>query len=238
MAHDIMPEAASPRPEPADPAIFDGTEGDPADGTLDGEVGARIRAIRKDLALSLQQVADRAAVSVGTLSQLERGLSQPSLRTLHKICAALGVPLAWLFQTASTDPATLDSPHVVRAGRGARQHCPAEGYDKFLLSPQNLDGLQLIRIRLAPQAQSGPGAYTHPGLDAGFVLTGSLHLEIGGQLNVLTAGDSFAFSSAIPHRFENRGATTAEIIWVTTQSAASTAAALDPAGGEEGQAPA
>ncbi|HEY0276362.1 MAG TPA: cupin domain-containing protein, partial [Paenirhodobacter sp.] len=181
--------------------------------------GNRIRAIRRDLALSLQQVSERAGVSVGTLSQLERGLSQPSLRTLQRICNAFGVPLAWLFQTAGDPQGEEINSYVVRANRGARLYCPAEGYDKFLLSPQSLDGLQMILVRLAPHAQSGSEAYTHPGLDGGFVLNGSLHLEIGEQLNVLTAGDSFAFPSTTPHRFENRGATTAEIIWVTTQSA-------------------
>lgn len=183
------------------------------------EIGTRIREIRKRLALSLQEVAERAGVAIGTLSQLERGLSQPSLRTLQKICNALGVPLAWLFG-ATPDDSGQDGPFVIRAGRGARLHCPAEGYDKFLLSPRHLDGLQMILVRLAPGAQSGPGAYTHSGLDGGQVLKGSLHLEIDGGLHVLAAGDSFAFESSRPHRFENRGASVAEILWVTTQTAA------------------
>lgn len=186
----------------------------------DGHVGTRIRTIRKDLSLSLQQVAERAGVSVGTMSQLERGLSQPSLRTLHKICNALGVPLSWLFKTAAGEPRVENNPYVVRAGDAARLQCPAEGYDKFLLTPRAFDGLQMILIRLAPRAQSGIGTYTHSGRESGYVLKGSLHLQIGPQLNLLTAGDSFAFESTIPHRFENLGATTAEIVWVTTQSAA------------------
>ena len=67
------------------------------------DIGSRLRQIRKNLSLSLQVVAERADVSVGTLSQLERGLSQPSLRTLQNVCTALGIPFAWLFQTSDAE---------------------------------------------------------------------------------------------------------------------------------------
>ena len=188
--------------------------------TNEGEIGARIREIRKNLSMSLQTVSDRADVSVGTLSQVERGLSFPSLRTLQKICTALGVPLSWLFHPASEEEEERDQ-IVVRAGHGAQLHVPTGGYDKVLLSPPDFDGLQIMRIRLEPHAGTGSEAYTHPGLDAGYVLAGSLHLEVEGKLYVLATGDSFAFDSQRPHRFENRGAVAAEIIWVTTQSASS-----------------
>ena len=184
----------------------------PRDRPPPDEVGRRLRALRRRHALSLRQLSERAGVALGGLSQIERGLTQPTIATLERTATALGVPLSAFFEGEAAEGAV-----VVRRGRGARLAVAASGIDKTLLTPPSVAPLQLMLVRLEPGASSGPESYVHAGLDAGTVLSGSLNLEVDGRVHVLGAGDGFGFSSDHPHRFENRGAATAEILWINTR---------------------
>ncbi|WP_204323984.1 helix-turn-helix domain-containing protein, partial [Stenotrophomonas maltophilia] len=69
------------------------------------EVGARIRALRQAKGLSLDTVAGKAGLSIGFLSQIERGLSSPSLKALASLADALGLPIAGLFEARAPSDA-------------------------------------------------------------------------------------------------------------------------------------
>ena len=184
-----------------------------AEGAAQDTVGGRLRELRRQHSLSLKGLAERSDVAIGSLSQIERGLTQPSIRTLQKVAAAVGVPLSWFFEPRDAE----EDGVVVRAGSGALLATKPNGIVKTLLTPHDLDALQLMLVRIDPGASSGAGVYTHAGLDAGTVLGGSLNLEVDGRVYVLGPGDSFGFDSGRPHRFENRGAVPAEIVWINTQ---------------------
>ncbi|HTF78721.1 MAG TPA: helix-turn-helix transcriptional regulator, partial [Bradyrhizobium sp.] len=64
---------------------------------MDVAVGQRIRDLRRTRAMSLEAVAARTDLSIGFLSQIERGLSSPSLRVLATLADVLGVGIAGLF---------------------------------------------------------------------------------------------------------------------------------------------
>lgn len=178
-------------------------------------IGARLRQIRKGLNLSLADLSERSGVSIGALSQLERGLSQPSLRTVERISNAVGVPMYWLFEPPSDADEGDDV--VVRKGYGAKLTVAAEGMEKTLVTPRSFAPMQLMLVEMEPGSKSSNEYYHHDGIDVGYVLTGSLNLEVDGKVYMLGAGDCFAFDSHLPHRFENRGGAKAEILWVNTQ---------------------
>src|SRR3954469_15690660 len=69
----------------------------PAEPAMDVAVGRRIRDIRRVRQFSLETVAARTELSIGFLSQIERGLSSPSLRVLATLADVLGVGIAALF---------------------------------------------------------------------------------------------------------------------------------------------
>jgi DNA-binding NtrC family response regulator len=66
---------------------------------LNSQVGRRIRARRHEAALTLKQLANRTGLSVSLISQIELGKSAASMSTLHKLAAALGVPMTFFFET-------------------------------------------------------------------------------------------------------------------------------------------
>src|SRR5437588_2171385 len=79
----------------------------PAEPAMDLAVGRRIRDLRHEHKLSLETIAARTDLSIGLLSQIERGLSSPSLRVLATLADVLGVGIAALFGSRpSDDPAS------------------------------------------------------------------------------------------------------------------------------------
>ena len=66
---------------------------------LNVEVGKRIRERRHSRPLTLKQLANRTGLSVSLISQIELGKSAASMSTLHKLAAALGVPMTFFFET-------------------------------------------------------------------------------------------------------------------------------------------
>ena len=71
-------------------------DGGPADDLAD-DLGRNIRALRRTRAMTLAELADLCGLSVGFLSHVERGRKKPSLSTLQKISAALGMEVGWFF---------------------------------------------------------------------------------------------------------------------------------------------
>jgi transcriptional regulator with XRE-family HTH domain len=177
-------------------------------------IGARLRELRKDRVLSIQQLASAVGLSVGMVSQIERGLSTPSLRSLRLLANALDVPVSWFF--ASSQEVYSASRHIVRRNQRRRLKVPDVGVVQELLSPEAPGSIEIYEVALEPGGSSGPDAYSHEGEKAGLVIGGTLQLLLGNDTHVLAEGDSFRFPSTLPHRFANPGADTARFVWIVT----------------------
>lgn len=176
----------------------------------------RVKTLRRQHGLSLQQLSDRADLAVGTLSQIERGLSQPSLRTVRKLANAFGLPTAFFFDPGPEHGEAEDG-IVFREGKRPTMQFGGENMTVWMLSPQDLEGLQFMLVHLKPGAMSGRRNYEHSGLDIGYVLSGALNLEVEDRFYVLGPGDSFCFDSRRSHRFENYGKGETVVIYINTQ---------------------
>lgn len=179
----------------------------------EGEIGGQIRELRKIKGYTLQQVADRAGISTGYLSQIERNQSRLPIGVLKKISDVLGVHMNWFFQlNASSPPSERD--FIVRKENRRRLTFTGLGIVEELLSP-NLSGpLELLMSTIEPGADSGD--YSHDGVEAGLVLSGTLDLWIGGRSFRLEEGDSFSFKSTEIHRCANPTGIPTRVIWVIT----------------------
>jgi transcriptional regulator with XRE-family HTH domain len=178
-------------------------------------VGQKLRWRRKIRGLSLQRVAERSGISIGLLSEIERGLATPSPQTLKQVCRALEMPMAWLFDGEPQDGAE-QSP-IVRLGTRRRLDFGGKGMSKELMTPDSVPGIQMMRIVLHPGGGSGAlGSDAPEGAKCGTVLAGTFGLAIEGHDYELAAGDSFAFDARAPHRFWCIGDTACEVLWVVT----------------------
>jgi transcriptional regulator with XRE-family HTH domain len=193
----------------------------PAQLAMDVAVGGRIRDLRRTRALSLESIAAKSDLSIGFLSQIERGLSSPSLRVLATLSDVLGVGIAALFGTnAGGDSGT--GGVVTRRTRRPELRLWRTGISKQLLSPAGTEGgLSLFLVHIAPGGSTGDELYTHDGEEAGLVLEGEMTLTVDTETWKLRQGDSFRFGSRRPHRFSNPAVDAkAVVLWVNCVAAA------------------
>jgi transcriptional regulator with XRE-family HTH domain len=184
----------------------------PSDSDWDG---ARLRTMRKNRHLSIQQLADKVGLSVGMVSQIERGLSTPSLRSIRLLANALDVPVSWFF--AGSQHA--EAEHIVRRAQRRQLKIGTAGAVQELLSPEAPGGIEIYEILLEPGGSSGSDLYSHGGEKAGLVIEGSLQLSIGPLTHLLQAGDSFRFPSTTPHRFANASPNQTRFVWIVNRQA-------------------
>lgn len=174
-------------------------------------VGRRVRALRLERNLSLNDLASKAGISIGALSQIERGLSSLRVKVIWPLAAALNVEPGTLIGDGGDTASDL---YCVRAHLRRPLPVHTEGIAKVLLSPP---GATLTGMLVTVEPGGGTEeAYAHAGHEFGFVLTGDVELSVDGTAYNLRQGDSFAFKSTLMHSFTNHGQTRCEILWVNT----------------------
>jgi transcriptional regulator with XRE-family HTH domain len=183
--------------------------------TADIWLGLQMRTLRRAKGLSLKQLAEQAGLSIGMVSQIERGISSPSIRSLRQISDALGVPPTRFFHDGEHPPIE-EMDKIVRRHARRMLMLPANGVSKQLLTPGCAGLLELMLVIIEPGGSSGPEHYTHKGEEAGVVLTGAMELWIDGRSHLLKEGDSFRFKSTTPHRFASASESRTEVLWVVT----------------------
>src|SRR2546421_2416115 len=173
------------------------------------DVGERLRALRRLRRATLRTVAERSGLSESFLSQVERGRSSASIESLRRMADALGVSMADLFE-----PDRLPGPRVLR-----RDERPALSFGvlgkKLLLTPRPLHHLEVFAGELEVDGSTGAEPYAHGDSEELFVvLSGTVQLELGGELFDLEPGDSIDYRSSTPHRVSNTGQDLAEVMWI------------------------
>lgn len=174
--------------------------------------GLTIHQFREERQLSLEDLAARSGLTQSFLSQVERGLTSPSVASLRKIAQAFGAPLAALFQGPSTQ-----ANHVVRREQRRQLLHPGRQWRDELLTP-NLQGkLQVIWSVIESGGGSGDEPYAHDSdEECVVILRGKLEFWVGADHYTLDEGDSIVFESRIPHRNINPGPERAEVLGITT----------------------
>jgi transcriptional regulator with XRE-family HTH domain len=168
------------------------------DDQLNQLVGATVRALREKAGLSMRALAASAGVSQPFLSQVERGVSAPSMSTVYRLASALGVVPGDLLPTLPPDPVT-----VVRASEG--QFLPVteqvEAARGRILMSQSDRMLELIEYRIEP-GQYLEEWFESEGEMALYVVQGTLDIELQGHGSWrLRSGDLIYHPGMVRHRW-------------------------------------
>jgi transcriptional regulator with XRE-family HTH domain len=187
------------------------------------ELGEMIRGRRLARKMSLAQVAKQAGVSTSFVSQVERGVANPTLSTLKSLVEALGSSVGalledgdWSEGNGSSERAGDSEIAVLRAGQRRRIVYPGTSIANELLSPSLQRKMEIIWVEAAPGASSGGHPHMHEGEECGVVISGEMNFKVGETECVLGPRDAIYFSSHIPHQWENRGAEPLVAIWIIT----------------------
>jgi len=182
-------------------------------------IGVKLRGIRAQRGLTIEQLAQMSELSVGLLSQIERGKSNPSMRTIQRLKRALGVNLWELLQDVpavnpDTQPGLAVEVNYVRRKENRLRLVVGESrMVKDLLSPRNDSSLLFMIITLPPRGQS-EDAVIGKGEKAGMVIEGKLRLTVGESSFELKAGDSFQFPSTQMHSLSNPSDEPTKLLWI------------------------
>lgn len=176
------------------------------------KMGDRLRKLRSEHDLTILDLAAKAGVSAGIISQIERGLSNPSMKTLQRLRMALGVNL-WEFLSADGSTPNDDPIFVRRKSDRLRVVMNECGLTKELLSPQPDQNLRFMIVTMPPGSET-QDVLIGQGQKGGFVMTGEVTLKVGDAVSVLREGDSFQFKSDVPHQVFNRSDTEATLMWI------------------------
>lgn len=180
-------------------------------------IGVRLRHARLAMGMNMKEVATMIACSESFISKLENDKVHPSLSILHRLVAALNINVSSLF--SDVDP--VDDPVLVmRAGTRPliRTNPPRRGEGVTLerLVPHSRGVLLQANIHIVLPKGSSHGLIEHAGEEFGFVLEGMLNLVVDGVTYTMNAGDSFFFSSHLPHGYHNPGKKIARVLWMNT----------------------
>jgi XRE family transcriptional regulator, regulator of sulfur utilization len=179
-------------------------------------LGARVRALRDAMDLSLRELAERSGVSAPMLSQVERGETSPTLQVASRIAAGLDLRLSQLLRLDEDGAVT-----VVRKGERRKGPSRVKGHSYEILSPP-LPGqrAELSRHKLASGAATGglddPPVHEPGSRETALVESGSVALICDGRRFALAAGDCVTFDADLPHHFENPGTQDAVLLAVVS----------------------
>jgi transcriptional regulator with XRE-family HTH domain len=189
-----------------DPAIPPPTAQPLAD-VDDPKVGPLIRSRRRALDLTLQDLGQRAGVSVGYLSQIERDLVTPTLGTLAQVARALGVGLDY-FVAMPTVSASL-----VRAGDRRRFSLDGatQAYEKIGADLPTHE-MSAFMIHVPPGFRSE--TVSHEGEEFIHVLAGGIDFTLDGERFAMGPGDSLHYRGNRAHAWANPGDAPAQLLWV------------------------
>jgi len=167
-------------------------QANPSDESIDARVRRRLRELRAERGLTLQQVSERAHIDVSMLSRLESGKRRLALDHVAGLAAALGVTADDLLaSSASVDPRVRSTPTT------------KNGLTMWPLTSRGpAGGLTTFKIRISPRRRTPPDTLRmHEGHDWMYVLAGRMRLLLGGQDLVIEPGEAVEFNTRTPHWF-------------------------------------
>lgn len=180
-------------------------------------MGHRLRERRVDIGLTLKQVADGAGLSVGFISQVERGITMPSLSSLVSICKVLKTDVStYLQQPRNQSRLSRHGQREVYSLVNASTRVGAQPITYERVS-SNFPGRHMhsVLMNIPPGYKSE--SISHDGEEMLYVLSGEVTSIVNDNHAILQAGDAEHFPSTHPHSVWNHTQSMAVALWVGTQ---------------------
>lgn len=176
---------------------------------VNGRIGEKIKDLRNRNGLTQQELADRAELTKGYISQLERGQVAPSVVTLLDLIECLGTTPSEFFRETEEE-------HVVYSEEDFFEKIDEAGNSiQWIVPNAQQNQMEPLLVVLQPKealAEDKP----HEGEEFGYVISGHIQLRLGDNVYMVKAGESFYFSANKKHSIANTGAIRAKLIWVST----------------------
>lgn len=174
------------------------------------KIGERLKRLRMINSLTQEELASRADLTKGYISQLENDTTSPSIATLKDILDIFGVSMQEFFSEVRDEDVVFGQDCRVQSSDDD------DGVKVELLVPaaQNRE-MDPALVTLAPGEEMDEQPF-HEGEEFGFVLLGKIQLKLDDKAYTLKKDECFYFSSDKRHSVKNIGKGPAKILWVVT----------------------
>lgn len=176
-------------------------------GSKEGTIGARLRDLRLKNGLTQEELADRAELTKGYISQLENDLTSPSIATLTDILTLLGSSLGKFF-------ADYDEGRLVFTPEDYFEKDYGDEKVLWIVPTAQKNEMEPVLLELSAGASTDVDI-PHEGEEFGYVLEGEVEITVGERKAVAKKGDSFYFSSDKQHSIKNVFNGTSKLLWVS-----------------------
>lgn len=176
------------------------------------DIGKKVKKYREAKGLSSRELAKLAAITPSMLSQIERGLANPSIQTLKVLAKTLDVP-TFSFFLEETNTEDL----IVRSDK--RKKIIVDNLTYELLSPDFTGNLATAMMNVPPNTSSSENPLEHRGEEVAVILEGKIKLYLEEDNYVLEAGDSVKIPANLKHRWENNFSQNAVVLFSVTPPA-------------------
>ena len=172
------------------------------------DIGHKIKQLRIQNGLTLEELASRSELTKGFLSQLERNLTSPSISTLEDILEALGSSLSDFFKEEKDEKTVFQKKDFFV---DERDECTIN----WIVPNTQKNDMEPILIEI-PQGGKSFSVNPHGGEEFGYVVDGTATLVVGEKRYTVKKGETFYFAPNCEHSISAGKKTGAKFIWVST----------------------
>ena len=175
-------------------------------------IGPKVKQLRQEQRLSLQQLAVKAEVSAAAIHKIERNDMVPTITTLLKVATALDRPVTYFVERSGDQPEPVA---FTPASERPAVFTPHAGLSLAGISGPYAPFRSAAAIATVdPGADSGNKALVHAGEELIFSLEGTLVFDIAGSRYEVGPGDALHFMGDQPHHWVNPGTSPARALWI------------------------
>ena len=172
------------------------------------DIGAKLKELRILKGLTQEELADRAELSKGFISQLERDLTSPSIATLMDILQCLGTSIGEFFNETPEEQIVFGKTDYFE-----KHDLELKNEIKWIIPNAQKNMMEPILLTLEPGGETYPDN-PHEGEEFGYVLQGNISIHIGSKTYKAKKGESFYFVSDKKHYLSSKAG--AVLIWVSS----------------------
>ncbi len=172
------------------------------------DIGAKLKELRVLKGLTQEELADRAELSKGFISQLERDLTSPSITTLMDILQCLGTSVGEFFNETPEEQIVFGKSDYFE-----KHDAELKNEIKWIIPNAQKNMMEPILLTLEPGGETYPDN-PHEGEEFGYILQGSISIHIGSKTYKAKKGESFYFVSEKNHYLSSKAG--AALIWVSS----------------------
>ena len=172
------------------------------------EIGQRIKQLRVMKGLTQEELADRAELSKGFISQVERDLTSPSIATLMDILQCLGVSVSEFFTEEPEEQIVFTKEDYF-----IKKDEENENTIEWIVPNAQKNQMEPILLKLEPGGSTDPDN-PHEGEEFGYVLNGAVTIHLGNKVYRAKKGETFYYVSGKKHYLTSKvGAT---VLWISS----------------------